>query len=239
MPTGINGLSPRSPLLLGLDTLPIHAPYHSIIGDRGRGDTPNSSDGVVAYWSSHLAGARWAFGALWFDFPVSTLRRPLAAVFGLSAIAALAFVRPRWRAQLGVAGAIVLVAAWWLTIRPSNTRDWQPEVAEVPYAEIEGDRVVIHNFRDFDYRSKTDFQPRWETKTVHLSNLRTGDFFTNYNQSCCQYKINGALDLHKPLPTKLYPTPKATALLCRNLNFVANALLNVSGQSKPATKGRN
>jgi pimeloyl-ACP methyl ester carboxylesterase len=57
-PTGINGLSPRSPVLLGLDTLPIRAPYHSIIGDRGRGDTPNSSDGVVAYWSSHLAGAQ-------------------------------------------------------------------------------------------------------------------------------------------------------------------------------------
>jgi len=57
-PTGINGLSPRSPVLRGLDTLNIGAPYHSIIGDRGRGDTSNSSDGVVAYWSSHLAGAQ-------------------------------------------------------------------------------------------------------------------------------------------------------------------------------------
>jgi hypothetical protein len=81
-------------------------------------------------WLVLLIGVAWAFGALWFDFPVSALRRPLAAVFGLSAIAALAFVRPRWRAQLGVAGAIALVAAWWLTIRPSNTRDWQPEVAQ-------------------------------------------------------------------------------------------------------------
>ena len=58
MPTGVNGLSPRSPVLRGLDTLPIHAPYHTIVGDRGRGDTPNSSDGVVAYWSSHLTGAQ-------------------------------------------------------------------------------------------------------------------------------------------------------------------------------------
>lgn len=58
LPTGINGLSPRSPLLQPLDSLPINAPYHSIIGDRGRGDTPNSSDGVVPYWSSHLAGAQ-------------------------------------------------------------------------------------------------------------------------------------------------------------------------------------
>jgi pimeloyl-ACP methyl ester carboxylesterase len=58
LPTGINGLSPRNPVLRALDTLPITAPYHSIIGDRGRGDTPNSSDGVVPYWSSHLAGAQ-------------------------------------------------------------------------------------------------------------------------------------------------------------------------------------
>jgi pimeloyl-ACP methyl ester carboxylesterase len=58
LPTGINGLSPRSPVLIALDKLPIEAPYHSIIGDRGRGDTPNSSDGVVAYWSSHLDGAQ-------------------------------------------------------------------------------------------------------------------------------------------------------------------------------------
>jgi hypothetical protein len=46
--------------------------------------------------------------------------------------------------------------------------------------EINGDRVVIHNFRNFDYFSKTDFLPRWETKTVQLSHLRTVDFFTNF-----------------------------------------------------------
>ena len=72
------------------------------------------------------------------------------------------------------------MATWWLTIRPSNTRDWQPEVAQTPYAEIEGDRVVIHNFRNFDYITKTDFRPRWESRAVHLSNLRAVDFFTNY-----------------------------------------------------------
>ena len=127
-----------------------------------------------------LIGVAWAFGALWFDFPVSAMRRSLAVVFGLGAIAALTFVRPRWRAQVAVAGAIALVAVWDLTIPPSNTRDWQPQVAEAPYVEIDGDHVVIHNFRNFDYFSKTDFLPRWETKTVHLSNLRTVDFFTNF-----------------------------------------------------------
>jgi hypothetical protein len=33
-------------------------PYHTIMGDRGRGDAPNSSDGVVPYWSSHMEGAQ-------------------------------------------------------------------------------------------------------------------------------------------------------------------------------------
>jgi hypothetical protein len=58
VPTSIEGLSPSSPLLHALDRLPIQAVHYSIIGDRGRRDTPNSSDGVVPYWSSHLASAR-------------------------------------------------------------------------------------------------------------------------------------------------------------------------------------
>jgi hypothetical protein len=57
-PTSIAGLSPKNPLLIALDKLPINAPHNSIIGDRGRGDTPKSSDGVVPYWSSHLDSAQ-------------------------------------------------------------------------------------------------------------------------------------------------------------------------------------
>jgi pimeloyl-ACP methyl ester carboxylesterase len=58
IPTSISGLSPSNPLFKAMDKLPIKAPHNSIIGDRGRGDTPNSSDGVVPYWSSHLDSAR-------------------------------------------------------------------------------------------------------------------------------------------------------------------------------------
>jgi len=43
-----------------MNTLPLpkDVPYHSIIGGRGRGEAPNSSDGVVAYWCSHADGAK-------------------------------------------------------------------------------------------------------------------------------------------------------------------------------------
>ena len=55
--TSDKGLSPTNPLYKALDRIPIAIPHHTIIGDRGKGDTPNSSDGVVPYSSSHLAGA--------------------------------------------------------------------------------------------------------------------------------------------------------------------------------------
>ena len=59
MPDSIDTLSPNDAWVKIMNTLPMEqgVPYHSIIGDRGRGDTPNSSDGIVPYWSSHLDGA--------------------------------------------------------------------------------------------------------------------------------------------------------------------------------------
>ena len=58
LPNSVIGLSPNNPALKVLDTRPVEVPCHSIIGDRGRGDTLHSSDGVVAYWSSHLQAAK-------------------------------------------------------------------------------------------------------------------------------------------------------------------------------------
>ena len=56
----VDSLSPKSRFLKVVNTIPMTpgVPYHTIIGDRGRGDSPNSSDGVVPYWSSHMEGAQ-------------------------------------------------------------------------------------------------------------------------------------------------------------------------------------
>jgi hypothetical protein len=67
----------------------------------------------------------------------------------------------------------------WLTSRASNESNWSPEYAETPWAEFSGDAVVIHNFRNCEYRSATEVIPRWETRTVHLSRLRGADFLMN------------------------------------------------------------
>ena len=60
MPNSVDTLEPNDRFVEAVNRLPITPgiPYDSIMGDRGRGDTPNSSDGVVPYWSSHLNGAQ-------------------------------------------------------------------------------------------------------------------------------------------------------------------------------------
>jgi pimeloyl-ACP methyl ester carboxylesterase len=59
IPNSIDTLAPTNRFVKAINTIPMAKgiPYHSIMGDRGRGDTPNSSDGVVPYWSSHLDNA--------------------------------------------------------------------------------------------------------------------------------------------------------------------------------------
>jgi hypothetical protein len=119
----------------------------------------------------------WAIAALYFDFRVAWLRLPLAAIYGLGMLGVVVRVKSRRLAAGVCAGGFVLVLAWWLELRPSNTRDWQPDVAVLPYADITESQVTIHNIRNCDYRTETDFDPHYYDKTFNLANLRTVDMF--------------------------------------------------------------
>ena len=68
----------------------------------------------------------------------------------------------------------------WSALRPSNNRDWQPEVAVLPYATIEGDRVTVHNIRNFDYRTETEFTRAYYDKTFDLQQLESVDLIAVY-----------------------------------------------------------
>jgi hypothetical protein len=69
---------------------------------------------------------------------------------------------------------------WRFSLRPSNTRDWQPDVARVATAEIRGDRVSVRNVRNFRYRSETDFDEIWEERRLDLTKLDGLDIFVSY-----------------------------------------------------------
>ncbi len=83
-----------------------------------------------------------------------------------------------WQPLVGLVLALALTI-WWLCLRPSNTRNWLPEYAEPPWAEIDGDAVTIHNFRNSQYRAPGEVIPRWETRTFHLAQLRGVDLLVN------------------------------------------------------------
>ena len=76
--------------------------------------------------------------------------------------------------------SFALVFIWWLTLKPSNDRSWQPDVAQTAWAEINGDRVTIHNIRNSDYRTETDYTAHWETRSFDLSKIRGMDIFITY-----------------------------------------------------------
>jgi Domain of unknown function (DUF4105) len=126
----------------------------------------------------------WGALALFYLAPGSEIVRTVLAwgfaALGLVAVGALAVRRARWRAALGFAVAFVLVLVVWGSATPSNDRDWRPEVAVLPYATIDGDRVTVHNIRNFDYRTETDFTPAYYDRTFDLRRLDRVDLVAVY-----------------------------------------------------------
>ncbi|HXJ09570.1 MAG TPA: DUF4105 domain-containing protein [Burkholderiales bacterium] len=131
-----------------------------------------------------LGSAAWGVAALWyFDHASLAVRATLAAAFALASLFCLAgsFVdRWRRRALTGYAALFAIVLWRWEAIEPSNDRDWQPETARLAYATIAGDRITLHNIRNFAYRSETDFTPAYYDKTFDLGELDSVDVVASY-----------------------------------------------------------
>ncbi|MBB1593541.1 DUF4105 domain-containing protein [Achromobacter sp. UMC46] len=127
--------------------------------------------------------AAWGALALWVRAPVPRgARAALTLVWLASAFAAIAALAwPAWQpAWYAFAAAVIALLAWWHTLRPSNDRDWIPEVARQTYGEINGNQVTLHNVRNFDWHSRTDFTPRWETRHYALDALQSVDVALSY-----------------------------------------------------------
>ena len=134
----------------------------------------------AAAWLTGVGCAVWAVGALFFDSPWTSVRTYLAAALAVVFVASAVLLPGSWLKLGALFGGFGLVLAWWLTIQPSNNRDWQPDVSRTAWAGIDGDTVTIHEVRNCDYHTETDYTPRWETRTVRLSQLTGVDVATIY-----------------------------------------------------------
>src|SRR5438876_872461 len=127
-----------------------------------------------------IIAVAWAFGAMWFDAPFGNANKALAGLLVLASAAALVFIRRFWR-KIGVVTLLFgVVLIWWLTLSPTNDSDWQPDVAQKAWADIQGDEVTFHNVRNCDYRTEADYTPHWETRTVRISQITGIDLAIDY-----------------------------------------------------------
>jgi hypothetical protein len=105
------------------------------------------------------------------------LRAVLGASVPVGAAVALWLVRPMRRVLAGIVVAFLVVLGAFLAVPASNDRDWQPDVATLPFADIRGDRVVVHNVRNAEYRTEADYTVRLEDRELDLSRLRSLELF--------------------------------------------------------------
>ena len=124
--------------------------------------------GAFALWYqlSRVRWVRYLGVALWLLFSFATL---IVVSLGQVASGTLAF-----------AVAFLAFIVWWRRILPSNTREWADDVAHQTTGVFERGRVVLHNVRNFDWRTRTDYIQRWETRTYDLRRLSGVDLILSY-----------------------------------------------------------
>lgn len=127
----------------------------------------------------------WGALALWFQ-----LERAPALLLGaawclLGLSVAWALMRaPGWKHErrLLLAGALagLSMAGWWHSLTPSHDRPWADDVARLLESKVDGDRVELRNVRAFEWRTETDYTPRWETRHYDLAKLESADLVLSY-----------------------------------------------------------
>ena len=82
--------------------------------------------------------------------------------------------------RLVFAGVFLAVLAYFISIPPKMDRKWQREVAVLPRAIIDGDKVRITGFRNFEYRKTDDFTEHYQEREVSLDHLTSLDLYISY-----------------------------------------------------------
>jgi hypothetical protein len=123
----------------------------------------------------------WASLAIYYsNLSSDDFRSAIAIGFVFCTAAAFLFIKKRLWALIGFLIIFCLIISWWLTIKPSNDRDWQPDVAVLPYAIVQGNLVTIKNIRNITYRTETDFDVYYYDKTFDLNTLDSVDLVAVY-----------------------------------------------------------
>jgi len=71
---------------------------------------------------------------------------------------------------------ILILIIIFISIRPSNDRNWTKDQQVLSYAEFEGDLIHIYNIRNFTYQNTTNYEINYYNKTFNLSKLNSMNY---------------------------------------------------------------
>ncbi len=130
-----------------------------------------------------VVAATWGVFALWYQLPkehgLKTAGVTLWVVLAFTVLVAL------WRRRIAqglwiFAAAFAVLLVWWHLLPPSNDHIWADDVAQMTSGVVDGQHVTLHNVRNFDWRSDSDYTQRWETRHYDLDRLRSVDMIMSY-----------------------------------------------------------
>lgn len=133
---------------------------------------------TVWFWAGLIPFSVLATIALHVHFP----REPWVPgllVLSMAGLAALHLAGQRGLAMSGLVLAVAVGAVWYLSLKPRADRAWAPELAHIVTGDVAGDLVILHNIRDFRWRSRESGEARWISQSFDLNKLVGADMFTS------------------------------------------------------------
>ena len=126
--------------------------------------------------------AVWGGMALWYRAPGGTIGRTFALALWCAFVVGV--LAAAWRGHTAAVAAFAAgfagLLVWWANIAPSRHHDWSDDVSRITTGTVDGERVTLHDVRNFDWRTQTDYTPRWETRSYDLDLLCSVDMVMSY-----------------------------------------------------------
>jgi len=123
-------------------------------------------------WLCVLLFFAWAAGAIYF-FPwlPTWMRLPASGIYIAGFLIWIVRSDQRRNVRTIISASVFVIYLLTILIRPSNQRIWADDQKRVAQIAIKDGIVTINNFRNFDYRSESDYDVNFETKTFQLKKL--------------------------------------------------------------------
>lgn len=130
-----------------------------------------------------LLAALWGALVIWYLLPVnsSPLKIVIAVVWCLlTGWSTFKLWQPGLKSLLPYSVALLILLTGWFMVSPSHDRVWADDVAQMLSSDIQGNIVTLHNVRNFNWRTETDYTVNWETRQYDLSKLKSVDMALSY-----------------------------------------------------------